>query len=71
MGRVLGLDYGDTRIGLAMSDPNKIIASPLYTILNKGADKLKIKLEPIIIFTNVNYRISSSHPNTASTTQYY
>jgi len=28
MGRVLGIDYGDSRIGLAMSDPLKIIASP-------------------------------------------
>ena len=36
MGRILGVDYGDTRIGLALSDPMKIIASPYKTIANKG-----------------------------------
>ena len=36
MGRVLGIDYGDSRIGLAMSDPRKIIASPFKTIRNEG-----------------------------------
>lgn len=32
MGRVLGIDFGMKRIGLALSDPSKIIASPLKTI---------------------------------------
>lgn len=32
MGRVLGIDFGMKRIGLARSDPMKIIASPLKTI---------------------------------------
>ena len=39
MGRVLGIDYGDSRIGLAMSDPLKIIASPFKTIRNEGNKK--------------------------------
>ena len=39
MGRVLGVDYGDSRIGLAMSDPLKIIASPFKTIRNEGNEK--------------------------------
>ena len=39
MGRVLGIAYGDSRIGLAMSDPLKIIASPFKTILNEGNEK--------------------------------
>ena len=39
MGRVLGIDYGDSRIGLAMSDPIKIIASPFKTIRNEGNEK--------------------------------
>ena len=39
MGRVLGIDYGDSRIGLAMSDPLKIIASPFNTIRNEGNEK--------------------------------
>ena len=40
MGRIY-VDYGDSRIGLALSDPNKIIASPFKTIKNKGFDKTK------------------------------
>ena len=39
MGRVLGIDYGDSRVGLAMSDPLKIIASPFKTIRNEGNEK--------------------------------
>ena len=38
MGRVLAIDYGDQRIGLALSDPLKIIASPYKTIANKDND---------------------------------
>ena len=30
-GRLLGVDYGVKRIGLAVSDPDRIIASPLLT----------------------------------------
>ena len=43
MGRVLGVDYGSSRIGLALSDPQKIIASPLHTLINNGNDRLKKK----------------------------
>ncbi|MEG1710222.1 MAG: Holliday junction resolvase RuvX [Clostridia bacterium] len=32
MGRVLALDVGDRRIGLALSDPMKIIANPYDTL---------------------------------------
>jgi putative holliday junction resolvase len=34
MGRVLGIDYGDVRIGIAMSDETAFLASPLTTIQN-------------------------------------
>ena len=33
MGRVLGIDFGMKRIGLARSDPMKIIASPIKTLI--------------------------------------
>ena len=36
MGRILGVDYGDTRIGLAISDYTKRIAFPYETIKNKN-----------------------------------
>ena len=48
MGRILGVDYGDSRIGLALSDPNKIIASPFKTIKNKGFDKTKKEIFDIV-----------------------
>lgn len=32
MNRIVGIDYGETRIGLALSDPGQILASPLKTI---------------------------------------
>lgn len=32
MGRILGIDFGRKRIGLAVTDPLKIIASPLTTV---------------------------------------
>ena len=32
MGRIVGIDYGRKRIGLAVTDPLKIIASPLTTL---------------------------------------
>ena len=32
MGRVLGVDLGERRIGLALSDPGRTFASPLATI---------------------------------------
>ena len=33
MGRLLGIDHGDRRIGIALSDPIPMIASPLKTII--------------------------------------
>ncbi len=32
MGRILGIDYGLKRVGIAVTDPMKIVASPLTTI---------------------------------------
>jgi putative holliday junction resolvase len=32
MGRIIGIDYGKKRIGLAVTDPLQIFASPLKTI---------------------------------------
>lgn len=32
MGRILGVDYGERRVGLALSDPTATIASPLPTL---------------------------------------
>jgi putative Holliday junction resolvase len=32
MGRILGIDYGNKHVGLAVTDPRQIFASPLNTI---------------------------------------
>mmetsp|Transcript_4357 Transcript_4357/g.9845 ORF Transcript_4357/g.9845 Transcript_4357/m.9845 type:complete len:143 (-) Transcript_4357:17-445(-) len=32
MGRILAIDYGITRVGIAVTDPLKIIATPLITV---------------------------------------
>lgn len=42
MGRILGLDIGDKRIGVALSDPTGVLASPL-TILERITDESVIE----------------------------
>jgi putative holliday junction resolvase len=39
MGRILAIDYGTKRIGLAVTDPMQIIASPLDTVSPAGFDE--------------------------------
>ena len=38
MGRILGIDFGTKRIGLAVTDPLKLFASPLKTVKNHEFD---------------------------------
>ena len=35
-GRLLGIDFGTVRVGLAVSDPDRLIASPLETVTRKS-----------------------------------
>ena len=37
--RLLALDVGDKRIGVAMCDPDRILASPLTTLMRQAKDK--------------------------------
>ena len=41
--RSLGIDYGDARVGLAISDDLNITAQGLETIHHKGNDKIVLK----------------------------
>jgi putative Holliday junction resolvase len=43
MGRVLGIDHGDVRVGIALSDPTGFLASPLCVL-----DSTKAGLDQII-----------------------
>ena len=55
-GRRIAFDYGDVRIGVAVSDPDSILSSPLITL--KAADKnltseivqLLADIEPVAIY---------------------
>ena len=46
--RILGLDYGDRNIGLALSDPLQLTAQPLGQYVLAGADEDKKYFEGLI-----------------------
>ena len=47
--RILGIDYGDVRTGIAITDPLGITAQGLKTINNQNSDKILLKeIEKII-----------------------
>lgn len=46
--RCLGIDYGRRRIGLALSDPTLLIASPLVIIENRGIKKTTAQIIDIM-----------------------
>ena len=48
--RKLGIDYGDSRVGIAITDALNITAQGLETIQRNGSDKIVLKrLEEILI----------------------
>lgn len=54
--RTLGIDYGDARVGIAITDALGITAQGLKTIWHKGNDKIVLeKLDEIIN----NYEVST------------
>ena len=46
--RIMGIDYGDRRIGIAVSDPLGITAQGIKTIQNKGFEKLAPELSDLL-----------------------
>jgi putative holliday junction resolvase len=48
MGRIIAIDFGDRRIGIALSDPLQIIASPYDIIDRKITPDYLLELERII-----------------------
>lgn len=47
--RILGIDYGDARVGISMTDPLGITAQGIETIHHNGNDKVVLKrLEELI-----------------------
>lgn len=46
--RIIGIDYGDARVGVAVCDPLGITAQGVGTVKNKGTEKLLSELKKII-----------------------
>ena len=53
MGRLLGIDYGEKRVGVSVSDPTGTIASPFDTLLYSSADDLLKQLKELIVAENI------------------
>ncbi len=53
MSKYLALDYGEKRIGLAISDPTRTIARPYQTLTVTSLKKLISKLQKIIESENI------------------
>ncbi len=51
--RIMGIDYGDTRVGIALSDPLEITAQGHTTLLNKVYPKMLDALIKIVQEYNV------------------
>jgi putative Holliday junction resolvase len=55
-GRRIAFDYGDVRIGVAVSDPDSILSSPLTTLkatdksLVKQIAQILVEIEPVAIY---------------------
>lgn len=53
MGCLLGIDMGEKRIGVAVSDETQTLAEPLTTIIFHGREPLKREIEKIIALYGV------------------
>jgi putative Holliday junction resolvase len=55
-GRRIAFDYGDVRIGVAASDPDSILSSPLTTLratdrnLSNQISQIITEIEPVVIY---------------------
>ncbi|MBW6516673.1 MAG: Holliday junction resolvase RuvX [Candidatus Cloacimonetes bacterium] len=48
MSKIMGIDYGQKRIGVALSDELQMFASPYSTIINTNREEIILKLTEII-----------------------
>ncbi len=53
--RILGIDYGRRRVGLAITDPDEIMVTPLKTLIVTEPEKLIRELEELIIDESVEF----------------
>jgi len=52
--RIIGIDYGEVRVGISLSDLTQTIAKPFRTISYKNLDDLLTQLKEIIIANEVD-----------------
>lgn len=52
MGRILAIDYGERRIGIAISDPSATIAQPLATLVRRAGKRPPIAAIMEIVSNN-------------------
>lgn len=70
MGRIIGIDYGMKRIGLAVTDPLQIFASPLITVSNAEFDnyiKIYLNTNEVDAFV-IGYPVQMNNKASASVT---
>lgn len=77
--RILGIDYGMARIGLALSDPSQIIASPFRTVAHTKALKSTVAailkeiedldIEEIVV--GMPYRMNGKNSFSTDETQFF
>jgi putative Holliday junction resolvase len=71
-GRRLAFDYGDIRIGVAVSDPDSILATPVETLLTKREDlwehifDLLAEYEPVIVYVGRPVHLSGNESESTS-----
>jgi putative Holliday junction resolvase len=67
LGRRLAFDYGDVRIGVAVCDPDGILATPLEFLLTKdpgvkaSIQSLCSEYEPVKIYVGLPLNLSGDH----------
>jgi putative Holliday junction resolvase len=70
-GRRIAFDYGDVRIGVAISDPDSILASPLTTLSNEDPKlfaqiaELIVEHEPVGIYVGNPINLSGQSSKSA------
>jgi putative Holliday junction resolvase len=72
LGRRLAFDYGDVRIGVAVCDPDGILASPLEVLLTKdptlksSIQSLCREYEPTKIYVGLPLNLSGDHSDSTA-----
>jgi len=76
-GRRIAFDYGDVRTGVALCDPDGILASPLCVLetksknFNSEVSTLLTEHEPIAIFVGLPMNMSGSTGESAEKVQHF